>query len=139
MTANKDKKREVVDYASAESEFFRFGEAMDLDFSAERLEEEDLKAFKETKANFIKAIQAGKLTVDDQGQPVLTCSDGSTLTFREPKGADFMQMDKRRTQEQIGKVYTMIASICGVPVTEVGKLPNRDIKVAQTVIVLFLG
>lgn len=123
----------------AEAEFDRFIDAMDLDTDKARMDPDDVKSFEDVKGKFVRAMMRGQLVVDDKGQPVVTTHDGTRLTFYEPTGASFAAMDSRKKGQDVGKMLAMMADMCRVAPAVFSKLPNRDFKICQALIQLFLG
>ncbi|MEC7520170.1 MAG: hypothetical protein VYE22_09915 [Myxococcota bacterium] len=121
----------------AEHEFTRFVEAMDLDLDPEHMSEEDRAGFEQQKRYFLGAVQEGRLTVDERGQPVFQPSSGGALKFREPNGAALMEMDKGKRNENQRKLHLLMAAITKSPPARFAKMPKRDLKVC-TAIVIFL-
>lgn len=127
------------------SEFNRFCETMDLDVAEARMDAGDLKSFKEARHILVRAIMAGSLVVDDKGQPVYTpktahpALDGGTITFYEPTGASFMSMDTKKREEEVAKTFGIMASMTHLPEHVFSKMPQRDLKVCRTIVMLFLG
>lgn len=74
---------------AAVAEFERWASAFEIDISTDGLDEKELKAFEDFRKKFIKRIETGALTVDDDGVIALTPrgDDGDPLTFDEPTGA----------------------------------------------------
>lgn len=125
----------------ARKELQRFANAMDLDWELEYLSEKERQEFDKQERVLIKAMQKGKLLINDNGEPEYTTTNQELdpLVFREPKGTDLMSMDKGKENEQVGKMYRMIASICGVSPRVISSLPHRDQKVITGLTVLFFG
>lgn len=123
----------------AEQEFEKFAEAMDIDINVERMDDEDAKDFEGLKNKIVGAIMKGSLVISDNGEPVLSLSDGESLTFSEPTGASLMATDKRKKTENVARLSVIMAEMCGVPVQVFAKMPMRDFKVCQSITTLFLG
>jgi hypothetical protein len=123
----------------AEADFERFLEAMDLDPDRGRMDADDVKSFEDVKAKFVRAVQRGQLVVDEKGQPVVTTSDGKTLTFYEPTGASFTAMDSRKKGQDVAKMIAMMGDMCRVGPAVFAGLKNRDFKICQAIVQLFLG
>jgi len=124
----------------AEQEFERFAEAMDLDVDHSKMDADDRKGFDDAKRTLVRALETGHMTVDDKGQPVLHPTTGAAdLTFYEPTGATFMEMDGQKTSHQMGRLIVLIAAMTRVAPKVISSLPNRDFKICKTLVVLFLG
>jgi hypothetical protein len=125
----------------AQAEFERFCESMDLDVDTSRMDEDDLKGFDEAREVMLRAIERGRMVIDEKGQPVYTPQSGSlkSITFREPTGANFMAMDGKKKGHDVARMFAVLAEMTGVDAKEFGKLAARDFKVCRTIVTLFLG
>lgn len=126
----------------AEQEFERFAEVMDLDVDPAFLDDEDKKGLELQKNRIIAAIMAGSLVINDDGEPVYTpqrSEDRTPITFHEPSGASLMEMDRKKKNEDIGKLYAIMASMGKVHANTFAKMKMSDLKVCQAVTTLFLG
>lgn len=125
-----------------EAEFDRFVGAMDLDVDEARMDADDRKSFGELRERLVRAIVEGHLVVDDKGQFVYTPRTGNQtdpITFREPTGASFMAMDTKKKDQNVAKMYAVMADITGLDIKTFSKMASRDLKVCQAIITLFLG
>jgi len=124
----------------AEAEFEKFADAMDLDFSLESISEEDKKGFEQQKKRFIDAICEGSMIINDNGEPEYTPKrGGEKLVFHEPTGASLMAMDRRKKNEDIGKMYALMGEITRTDASTFSKMKNADLKVCIAITTLFLG
>lgn len=124
-----------------ETYFEQFVEAMDLDVDPVGMDDEDKTSFVNAKRVMIAAMMDGSLVINDDGEPVYTPKKGHTdpITFHEPTGASYMAMDSKKKGHDVGKVYATMADITRCPATRFAKMANRDVKVCQAIIALFLG
>ena len=134
-------KQVVVAKDAAEVEFDRFVEMMDLDVDPEGWDDEDKKSFVDCKRKIIGAIMDGRLVVDDNGQPVFTPSgkDAQPITFHEPTGASLIATDAKKQSHAAGKSMRFLADITQVPEVVFSKMASRDLKVCQSIVILFLA
>jgi hypothetical protein len=127
----------------AEQEFYRFGEMMDLDFDTSYMDEDDKKGFEQAKRRIVKAIMAGAMIIDENGQPVYTPQRAgdeiNSITFYEPTGATYMAMDKKKKTEDMGKMMALMADYTKTSSGLFAKMKNSDFKVCLAVTSLFLG
>lgn len=126
----------------AEYEFERFIEAMDLDVDPKHLDDEDKKSFTRLKGIVIHALENGQLEVNENGEPVLhpqTTEDKAPIIFYEPEGAAFMEMDKKRKDHDVAKQMALLAAITKQNANRFAKMKQRDLKVLNAVLMLFLG
>jgi len=131
-----------VDSETAENEFNRFVDMMDLDLDATFMDEEDRKGLELQKRRIVRSIQSGALVINDEGEPVFTpqrSNEIEALTFHEPTGSAFMAMDKRKKNEDVSKMYAVMAEMSKVHSNVFSKLKGSDLKVCQAVVTLFLG
>ena len=123
----------------AEAEFSRFCEAMDIDHDVIG---EDKVGFDKQKSILIKALQSGCLVIDDNGEPEYSpvgISLDSAVHFYEPTGATYMAMDRKKDGHNIGKLHAMMADMTKQNPQIFSSMKQRDYKVCQAVILLFLG
>ncbi len=124
----------------AEHEFARFVEAMDLDVDPEKMDAEDRQAFDTQRKRFVEAVMAGSLVVNEHGEPVFTPSaGGDPIVFHEPTGAALMAMDTKREGAKVAKQMAVLAAVTGRNEGVFSKMANRDLRVCNAVINLFLG
>jgi len=114
----------------AEAEFERFLATMDLD--AEHVwdtQEDECRVI-------LRAMEAGTLVLNDDGEPVFTPSEGDAITFAEPRGRHRSQMSKQ--SDAIKKSFALIAGITQQPPKRFEDMRQRDLKVVEAVVMLFL-
>jgi len=128
-----------VDRETAEREFEKFVEAMDLDVDKDGMDDEDRKAFDNAKRKFIRAVMRGRLSLNENGEPVVQPTDGEPITFHEPRGDTFMATDQKKQGHDVAKNIAMMAAMTGEPPKRFANMPNRDLDICTTVQLLFLG
>jgi len=129
-----------VNRDTAEEEFDRFADLMDLDFDESKMNDEDKKSLREARDVFVKNVMSGHLVVDEKGQPVYTTrSTGEQITFYEPNGAAFMAMDSKKKNEDVGKQFALLGAMTKLDRQKFATMPNRDLRVCNTIMLLFLG
>lgn len=132
----------VVATEVAELEFNRFCDEMDLDVDESTMDADDLKSFSEAKKRIVREIEAGRLSVDEKGQPTYTprYGDSGPLTFYRPSGETLMAMDGKKKDHDVHKFYAVIAAMTKKSPGAIAKLDLKtDLKVAQTIAILFLA
>ena len=138
------KKRHVIDSETAEIEFYRFADEMDLDVDKERMDDDDKVAFEDAKNKIIDAIMRGRLKINEIGEPVYTyegmrddlgCDE---LRFKEPMGADYMSMDGKSKNRDMAKMFMLMGSMTGVHPKSFSKLSARHLKVCQAIVAFFI-
>lgn len=132
-----------IDTLTAEKEFERFAESMDLDIDTNSMDDDDKQSFNQQKKRIVNAIMKGSLVVSDAGEPVFTPQaagkDVNAITFYEPTGASLMAMDRKGRTEDIKKLYSVMADVTGTSAGIFSKMKMRDLKVCQAIITLFLA
>ena len=126
----------------AENEFKRFVELMDLDIDVNTMDDEDKQNFEPLKKRIVNAIMNGSLTINDNGEPTYTprrSKDAEPITFYEPTGASLMAMDRRKKNEDVGKMYAIMGDITKTHSNVFAKMKMADLKVCQSLVTLFLG
>jgi hypothetical protein len=125
----------------AESEFARFAEAMDLDLDVARMDANELDQFKGLKRAVIRAMEFGRLVIDEKGQPIYTPQLGDTkpITFYEPDGAVLLSSDKKKAGEGTAKMYAQMAAQTKTNADRFANMKGRDLKVCQALYLLFLA
>lgn len=127
----------TVDKETAEIEFNRFAEAMDLDIDTDDMNEEDKNAFNRQKKRILRAIERGSLVINDGGEAVFTPSNPKSgysepLTFHERTGASLMAMDNKKKNHDVAKTYAVLADMCKVNQSVFAKLAGSDIKLCES-------
>lgn len=137
-----ENKEPVLGREVAEAEFDRFCDDMDIDTNIEKMDEDDAKGFNTQKELLVVAFMDGRLSLNDDSEPVYKPKRkgfDNPLTFREPSGADQMAMDRKKSGQDVGKMFSMMDSVTkSVPGT-CSKLKGPDLKVAQAIMFLFMG
>ena len=131
-----------IDKETAELEFNRFIETMDLDMSLAGLSTEDKADLEDARGKVLTAIGRGSLVINDVGEPVFTpqgSGDVAPITFHEPTGASLMDMDKAKKSADIRKTYLILGNLSGLHMNAFSALKMRDLKVCLAVLTLFLG
>lgn len=123
-------------------EFNRFCDSMDIDNNTDAMTEEDAKSFEEPKGVIIRAIMEGSLLINGDGEPEYTPKNSpkvGNLTFREPNGADYMAMDRKKEGQNIAKMWTLAESVTKSAPGTIANLRNRDLKVVRAIMQLFMA
>jgi hypothetical protein len=133
-----------VDAATAELEFERFVECMDLDVNEKTMTDEDRVDFQSLKDLFVKNVKSGKITVNDDGEPTVHFQKTENLsvervTFFEPDGAAFLALDKGKKNADNAKQFMMMGEITKQDPSLFSKMKNRDLKVCKVIMTLFLA
>src|SRR5690606_5046195 len=122
----------------AEEEFNRFLEAMDLEPIF--VDDDDKKGFEDARQRIVRAMMRGQLVINDKGEPVFTPGDGKgDITFHEPTGNTFMATDQKRKNHDVAKSFAAMAECTKTSIARFATMSNRDMKVCQSIILLFLA
>lgn len=138
MTKNIEEK---VNFETAEQEFIRFAEIMDIDIDTEKMSEGDLESFEENKNILVKAIQKGSLVINENGEPVYTPRRGKDqvpLTFHEPTGEVMMALDKGTVNQNVLKLFDAMGRMTKTSKHKFLNMSASDIKVCRTIAIFFL-
>ena len=140
MTTVKENK---VDKETAESEFNRFINMMDLDLDTADMDVEDLNAFKRQKGKVLRAIEKGSLIINDDGEAVYTPSNpkskySEAITFHERTGASLMAMDTKKKNHDVAKTYAVMGDMCNVHQNVFAGLVGNDVKVCEALFALLM-
>lgn len=121
----------------AQQEFERWAEAFEIDITTDALDPEELKAFEGFKAKFIKRVETGALTVDENGTIEFTPrgDDGEPLKFDEPTGALLSARQKNDTDIQAAR--RVMAAWCGVAPKRFADMKLRDFNFCSELLAFF--
>jgi len=129
----------------AEAEFEKFCRLMDLDVETEHMSAEDLKSFESIKRRICRAIERGHVQVKDTGEPVFhpqagdDADDREPITFHEPTGATILALDSAKEGQSVHKAFAALAEFTRQPAARYSRMANRDFKVCQALMTLFLA
>ncbi len=126
----------------AEQEFNRFvtDNAILVDYEGALKEDKD--EFNQQKEHIVQAIMKGSMVINEDSEPVYTpqrTKDADPLTFHEPTGASLMAMDRKKKNEDVGKLYATMGDITRTNAKTFSSMKMADLKVCMAVTVLFLG
>lgn len=127
----------------AECEFDRFAECMDLDLDTTGMDAEDLTQMNKLKSRIVKAICAGSLIINDDGEAVYTPQNKKSkhsepITFHERSGASLMAMDGKKKGQDVAKTYAVMADMCKVHQSVFAGLVGIDVKVCEALFALLM-
>lgn len=126
----------------AEAEFARFVESNDLLVGTENMDKEDRDSLDEQRTRIVHAIETGAMVINEDGEPVFTpqrSKDAQALTFHEPTGASLMAMDRKKKNEDVGKLYATMGDMTRTDAKTFANMRMADLKVCIAVASLFLG
>ena len=129
---------QVVDRTTAENDFNRFVEAMDLRLDRETMDQNERRDINEDIDVIIWEIMHGILTVNDDGALVLHPKKHDPITFHEPSASAMAAMDRLKEHQKIGQMYALIAGICdAAPSVIKHKLTGHEFDTCTRVYMLF--
>lgn len=133
---------DVVSPQVAEDEFRRMCEVLDIEL--DDLDEEDQTALDDLKKPILKAIQKGKVTIDEKGQPTIQLmypvGEVSSVTFYRPTGQTLIAAGDSKAKNDTTKLWGTMADFTRQPSTLFGKMDYRvDFKICMSFVRLFLG
>ncbi len=136
-------KTETIDIDTANAEFDRFVECMDLDLDTADMDSEDLTAFNKQKNRILKVIQNGHLIINEKGEMVYTPSNPDSkhkdaITFHERTGASLMAMDGKKKNYDVAKTYAVMANMCHVHQSVFASMVGIDGKVCEAIFALLM-
>lgn len=130
----------VVDKTTAENDFNRFVESMDLRLDRETMDQNERRDINEDVEVIIWEIMHGILSVDEDGKIVLHPKKHDPITFDTPMASTLAAMDRLKEHQKIGQTYAMIAGICDAPASAIKhKLTGHEYDSCQRIFNLFFA
>lgn len=121
----------------AQHEFERWADTFEIDITTVDLDDEELKAFEAFRAKFVKRVESGALTVDEDG--VLEFAprgdSGDALRFDEPTGALLSARQKNDTDIQAAR--RVLAAWTGVSPKRFADMKLRDFNFCSELLAFF--
>jgi len=138
-----DKKEPIVALEVAEAEFNRFAEMMDLDVDVSVMDDEDRTGFEKQKRRILRALQAGSLVINDNGEAVYApqherSTHKEAITFHEQSGASVMAVDGKKKNQNVAATFAMMGNMCKVHQNVFAGLVGPDIKVCMALFALLM-
>lgn len=132
-----------IDAKTAELEFDRWADAMDLDLDPAGMDDKDAAAFNKQKRRIVSAIADGALVIGSDGLATYTPQNDKTpykdpITFNERTGASLMAMDGKGKNQDVAKTYAMMADMCGVNAKVFAGMVGVDAKVCEALYVFLM-
>lgn len=143
MTTPEQDDRNVVDAETADAEFARFEDEMDLDLDTSAMDAEDLTAFTKQKKRIIKAVRRGNLVFNENGEAIYTPQHKRTrhkdaITFNERTGASLIAQDGKKKNHDVAKTYAIMAEMCKVHPNIFAGMVGEDVKVCEALFALLM-
>jgi len=140
MTDKPAKTTHAVARDVAEDEFQRMIAAFDIE--AEDLEPEDLEVFEQKKAECLKLIQQGHITVDAEGLPTLKLKHPvgaiTAIPYSLPTAQTLVAAGDSK-QNHVTRTFALLSDLTGVPKLAISKLSLVDWRRADFLAGFFLG
>lgn len=125
----------------AEAEFEKLCALRRIDTDPTDWNEKEVESFAKIKGAILKAIQAGTLIVEENGNASYTppVPGAKTLTFRRATGASFMSTDGVAKDKDVAKMGAIITQMTGCPPGDPSKLEAPDFNFCTKLVNLFLA
>lgn len=133
---------EKLDLETAEAEFNRFADIMDLDVDPDTMTDEDKDSLSEHRRRLVKTLQNGALVINDLGEPVFTprrSDNKEPVNFYEPTGESLMSMDRKKKNADISKTFAILGSMTKTNPKRFSSMKYGDLKVCSSILGLFMG
>jgi hypothetical protein len=132
---------EKVNQEVAEQEFDNFCEAMEIENDVSSMDDDSREDFEKIKKNLISAICAGKLSFNEENEPVFRPKSGDVreIHFKEPNAGVLLAIDKGKETQQMKKMFILMAKMSGVGESVFAQLKMNDFKICSGLVTLFLA
>ena len=132
-----------IDPQTAAVEFARFLDYMELEQDESTMSEEELLMYKKLKQTITKAIEIGRVTINEDGseltQHVVIAGNDVAITFVEPSGQSNAAMDTSKDGHYVARLHKYLAEITKRPPTDFSRMKRRYINVSSAIATLFLA
>lgn len=133
-----------IDEETADVEFERFAVGYDLEFDEKEMDDDSAKEFRKGKDRIVRAIQAGAMTIDDEGNPTYTPQRAKSkhqkpLVFHERTGKTLAAGDGLDVKAVGRRMNASIAELCNVQPKDIAGLVGPDIKVCEALFLLLVA
>lgn len=133
----------MIDLETANNEFERWAEAMDLDLDESYMDAEDLTNFRKQKRRVLKAMTRGALMISEEGLAIYTPQNPRSkhqepITFNERTGASLMAMDGKKKGYDVAKTYAVLADMCRLPPAVFAGMVGEDSKVCEALLAFLM-
>jgi len=128
----------------AEAEIRRWAEMHDIDLTTQDANGEEVFDAVGVR-KLVKAIQQGRLVVNDEGNLDYTISKnspegiaGEKITIKPATAASYMAMDTYSDAQSVHRTLAVAAGMTGKTVNWLGKLANYDYKILVRIVSFFI-
>jgi len=129
---------EKVTKQLAEADFDRFAEEMDI-VAPGKDDGEIAAEYEGARAVIVREIVRGRMRVEDDGRLSFDPSEGETIIFNEPTGADFMAMDRKKAGQGFARTFAFLEAVTKEPAKRFANMKRRDLTPCAAVVSLFLA
>ena len=142
-----EKPVDVIPVDMAIDEFNRFCEVWEIDYNDSGMKSDDKVDFESLKNKIVKAIQKGRLCLNEDNTLSYTISDntenpkkrGATLIIKRPKGDAYLSMDKYKEGQGMHKFNALLGAMTNHAPEYFSDIDGLDLKPIQAVVQLFLA
>ena len=136
--------KNVIDNETANFEFERFCESWRIDYELEDANQEEKNDFNVLKKRLVKTIKEGRLYLNEDRTLTYILSDfnidtikGKKLIIKRPLGDSYMSMDHYKDQQNMHKMYSIIANMVGHSTQYLSRLDGADLDDLTGIFTLF--
>jgi hypothetical protein len=124
----------------AQDEIARWMSSMCLRFDTESMDAEDRTGHENSLETLTNAVMDGNLVLNEKSEFVYSPlnSEGGDIIFHEPTGASLMAMDQHKKNHDVGKGFATMCEMTRQNMQRYSKMGMRDLRVCQTLTMLFL-
>lgn len=126
----------------AAAEFDRFIDLNAIDANESAMNGEERLDFAKVKTSLLARIVEGSLVIGENGEATYTpkkSKDCTPIVFKEPTGAAFLAMDRKKKGEDSGKLFATMGEMAHVDPKTFALMALSDTKVCVTIATLFLA
>ncbi len=127
-----------VDPETCAKEFARLCSARRILTDEAQMQPEALKSFQESKAEILRLMASGKLTISQAGDAVYTPTDGKPLTFYPATGAMLMEQDGFGPNENVHRMVAVATAMTKAVPGAIAALPLDDFRAVDDITGFFL-
>ena len=123
----------------AEQEFARMCASNRIDTDETALDKEELKEWRGMRDPIVQDICRGGLTIDGEGRPVYTTTQGKVLTFGPATTSTFIALETHGKGKDVSNMIAAIGDLTGTGKGELAGLFARDFHAVSRIARLFLA
>ena len=141
----KQGKVDVMDPESAENDFDKWAEAMDLDFRESRMNADSLENFLNLKDLILSGFCRGSILINEECEIVFTPENkkskffGKPIVFHESDANALMAQDRRQKGQDVAKMWAVLGAMCKIHPSVFSGMHGRDTKICIALFTLLMG